>query len=212
MTSFIRGLLLSGLLGCAQSALAQGNASDLFVNGSAEAGAAKAATCVACHGAAGNSVNPEWPKLAGQGSKYLYEQLVAFKSATRKQAIMMGQATLLSDQEMRDVAAYFAGQKQQPGVASPASVKVAEKIFRAGDTDRGLPACAGCHGPKGLGNPAAGYARVGGQHAAYTAGQLKSFRAGERNLGGNGQMMTAVAAKLTDAEIEALASYVNGLQ
>src|ERR1044071_2931530 len=114
------------------------------------------ATCAACHGPGGNSSNPEWPKLAGQSAKYIYTQLVAFKSATRKQPIMMGQATLLSDQEMRDVAAFFAQQKQQPGVASPASVQVAEKIFRAGDAKRELPACMSCHGPKGLGNPAAG--------------------------------------------------------
>ena len=210
MSSFLRGALLVGLVICAGSAYGEGT--DPFVNGNAEAGAAKAATCVACHGPTGNSSNPEWPKLAGQNSKYIYEQLVAFKSATRKQAIMMGQAALLSDQEMRDVAAFFAAQKQQPGVASPASVKVAEKIFRAGDSGRGLPACASCHGPKGLGNPGAGYARIGGQHATYTANQLKGFRSGERNTGANGQMMTVVAAKLTDAEIEALASYVNGLQ
>ena len=208
----MKRLLLLGLLVCAGSAVAAENAADPFVNGNAEAGAAKAATCAACHGPGGNSSNPEWPKLAGQSSKYIYEQLVAFKSQTRKQPIMMGQATLLSEQEMRDVAAFFSQQKQQPGVASPDSVKVAEKIFRAGDAKRDLPACAGCHGPKGAGNPAAGYARIGGQHAAYTTIQLKSFRAGERNIGTNGQMMTAVASKLTDAEITALASYLNGLQ
>lgn len=207
----MKRLLLLGLVFCAQSAFAE-NAADPFVNGNAEAGAAKAATCVACHGANGNSTNPEWPKLAGQSSKYIYEQLVAFKTQTRKQPIMMGQASALSDQEMRDVAAFFSQQKQQPGVASPDSVKVAEKIFRAGDTKRELPACASCHGPQGHGNPAAGYARIGGQHATYTANQLKNFRNGDRKTSANGQMMTAVASKLTDAEIDALASYVNGLQ
>src|ERR1041384_987067 len=178
----MKRLLLLGLLVCARSAFAAEPAGDPVVNGNAEAGAAKAATCVACHGPSGNSTNPEWPKLAGQSSKYVYEQLVAFKTAKRNQPIMMGQATLLSDQEMRDVAAYFSQQKQQPGVASPDSVKVAEKIFRAGDAKRELPACAGCHGPKGAGNPAAGYARIGGQHATYTAIQLKNFRAGQRNV------------------------------
>ena len=207
----MKHLLLPGLLAFAVSAHAE-PATDPFVQGNAEAGATKAATCVACHGAGGNSVNPEWPKLAGQSSKYLLEQQVAFKSGTRKQAIMMGQMANQSEQDMRDVAAFFSMQKQQPGVASPASVKVAEKIFRAGDAGRGLPACASCHGPKGLGNPGAGYARIGGQHATYTANQLKLFRSGERAAGANGQMMTAVAAKLSDAEIEALASYVNGLQ
>jgi cytochrome c553 len=208
----MKRLLLAGLMVCAGPGFAEGKAADPFVNGHSDAGTAKATTCAACHGPDGNSANPEWPKLAGQSSKYLYEQLVAFKTQTRKQPIMMGQATLLSDQEMRDVAAWYAAQKQAPGVASPASVKVAEKIFRAGDGERGIPACGGCHGPKGLGNPAAGYARIGGQHAVYTANQLKLFRAGERNHGANAQMMTAVAARLSDAEIDALASYINGLQ
>jgi cytochrome c553 len=207
----MKRLLLLGLWACAVSAQAE-NTADPFVKGNAEAGAGKAAVCAACHGPSGNSVNPEWPKIAGQGSKYLYEQLVAFKAGTRKQAIMMGQAAALSDQEMRDVSAYFATQKGQPGVASPASVKVAEKIYRAGDAGRGIAACAGCHGPKGSGNPGAAYPRISGQHATYAALQLKSFRAGERNASANGQTMSAVASKLTDAEIEALASYINGLQ
>jgi cytochrome c553 len=208
----MKRLLLLGLVVCAGSAFAAETAADPFVNGNAEAGAAKAATCAACHGPGGNSTNPEWPKLAGQSAKYIYEQLVAFKSGKRNQPIMMGQATTLSDQEMRDVAAFFSQQKQQPGVASPDSIKVAEKIFRAGDAKRELPACASCHGPHGSGNPAAGYARIGGQHATYTANQLKNFRAGQRNIGATGQMMTAVASKLTDDEITALASYLNGLQ
>src|SRR5258705_13814647 len=123
----MKRLLLLGLLMCAGPGFAEETAADPFVNGKSEAGTAKAATCAACHGPDGNSMNPEWPKLAGQSSRYIYEQLVAFKTQTRKQPIMMGQATLLSDQEMRDVAAWFAAQKQKPGVASPASVKVAEK-------------------------------------------------------------------------------------
>lgn len=187
-------------------------AKDLFVKGDAAAGATKAATCAACHGPTGNSANPEWPKLAGQGSKYLYGQLAAFKAGTRKQAIMMGQAAVLSDQEMRDVAAYFASQQISPGVASKDAVALAEKLYRAGDAARGLPACAACHGPRGAGNPAAGYPRIGGQHAAYTGNQLRNFRAGERSVGANGQMMAALAAKLSDKEMDALASYINGLQ
>ncbi len=207
----MKRLLLLGLLACASTAYAE-TAADPFAGGNAEAGAAKAVTCAACHGPGGNSVNPEWPKLAGQSSKYVYEQLVAFKTGKRVQPIMQAQAAPLSEQEMRDLAAYFGAQKQQPGVANPASVKTAEKLFRAGDAERALPACAGCHGPKGSGNPAAGYARIGGQHAPYTAGQLKIFRTGDRSQSVNSKTMAAVAAKLTDAEIEALASYVNGLQ
>src|ERR1043165_2684067 len=126
----MKRVLLACWLAYAGNAFAEG-AADPFANGNSDAGAAKAATCVACHGAGGNSTNPEWPKLAGQSSKYVYDQLVAFKNQTRKQPIMMPQASALNEQEMRDVAAYFAAQKQQPGVANPASVKVAEKLFRA---------------------------------------------------------------------------------
>lgn len=208
----MKRLLLLALLACAGPALAEGTAVDPFVKGHAEAGQGKAATCGACHGPDGNSINPQWPKIAGQGAKYLYEQLAAFKSAARKDPIMQGQVANLSDQDLRDLAAWFALKEQKPGVASPASVKVAEKVYRAGDFERGIAACAGCHGPKGLGNPAAGYARIGGQHAQYTAAQLKLFRSGERKHSANAQMMTAVANKLTDVEIDALSSYINGLQ
>jgi cytochrome c553 len=208
----MKRLLLIGLLVCAGPALAQSAGADPFVKGQVQTGQGKAATCGACHGPDGNSVNGEWPKIAGQGSKYLYEQLVAFKTAARKQPIMQAQVANLSDQDLRDLSAWYATQKQKPGVASEASVKVAEKLYRAGDAERGVPACGGCHGPKGWGNPAAGYARIGGQHAQYTAQQLRLFRAGERKNSANAQMMTAVATKLTDAEIDALSSYVNGLQ
>ncbi|HVT36922.1 MAG TPA: c-type cytochrome [Nevskiaceae bacterium] len=185
---------------------------DALTGGDAAAGAAKAATCAACHGPTGNSSNPEWPKLAGQSSAYLVTQLKNFKSGARKQAVMMGMAGSLSDQDMKDVAAHFASQKMEPGVASKDAVAVAEKLYRAGDAARGLPACAACHGPTGAGNAAAAYPRLGGQHAKYVATQLTSFKSGERSIGANGQMMAAVAAKLTDTEIAALSSYVNGLQ
>ena len=185
---------------------------DALTGGDAAAGAAKAATCVACHGATGNSTNPEWPKLAGQSGPYLVTQLKNFKSGTRKQAVMMGMASQLSEPDMRDVAAHFSSMKMEPGVTSKDAVAAAEHLYRAGDPTRGLPACAACHGPTGAGNAAAAYPRLGGQHAKYVETQLTSFKSGERSLGGNGQMMAAVAAKLTDAEITALASYVNGLQ
>jgi cytochrome c553 len=211
----MKRLALLGLFACTQlfslGAHAE-NSANPFVKGDAATGAAKAAACVACHGPDGNSSNPDWPKLAGQNATYLVNQLTAFKSGARKNPIMAGQVATLVDQDMRDLAVHFAAQKQSPGVASPDSVKTAEKLYRAGDATRGLPGCAGCHGPKGTGNPGAGYARIGGQQSAYTATQLKSFRAGERKAGDNGQMMAAVAVKLSDAEIEALASYVGGLQ
>lgn len=185
---------------------------DPFTQGDATAGATKAATCVACHGPGGNSAMPDWPKLAGQGSNYIAHQLKAFKSGERKDPVMSAQAAPLSDADIADLAAYFSQQKSTPAAGSKDAVAVAEPLFRAGDAARGIPACASCHGPKGAGNPAAGYPRIGSQHAKYTAKQLAAYKAGERNGSANGRMMAAVAAHLTDDEIQALASYVNGVQ
>lgn len=186
------------------------------VKGSAEAGAAKAAPCTACHGVGGNgAINPEWPKLAGQHAPYIAKQLAHFKAGERKNPVMLGQATLLADQDMADVAAYFASQKAVPGVASKDSLKVGTKLYRAGDAARGIPACGGCHGPKGAGNPTALYPRIGGQNAGYVAIQLASYKKGKDGERGGGKQaltMSAVAAQLTDAEIAALSSYVSGLQ
>lgn len=193
-------------------ASAEGAKLDPIVKGDAAAGATKAAVCGACHGPTGNSANPEWPNLAGQSPAYILAQLKAFKSGERKNPVMSAQAANLQEQDMRDLAAHFGSLKMNPGVTGKDAVAIAEKIYRAGDTARGLPACAACHGPKGAGNAAAGYPRVGGQHDKYDAAQLRAFRAGERSATPHGQMMAAVAAKLTDQEIDALASYLNGLQ
>ncbi len=186
---------------------------DPFTHGSAEAGATKAATCAACHGPGGNSSNPEWPKMAGQGSRYVYEQLQRFKSGARMNPLMAATVAPLSEQDFRDLAAYFSVQPATPGVASPAVVATAQKIYRAGDSSKGLPACAACHGPTGAGVPAAAYPRVGGQHAVYNANRLRAYRdaAATELPDGNYKIMAEVAAKLTDAEIEAMASYLNGL-
>lgn len=212
----MKRVLLAAALLAPLALFAAEAAGDLFVKGSAEAGATKATTCVACHGVNGNGViNPEWPKLAGQHSAYVAEQLKHFKDGSRKNAVMMGQAALLSDQDMADIAAYFASLKPVPGVASKDALKLGEKLYRAGDTARGLPSCGSCHGPKGAGNPASHYPRIGGQNAAYTALQLNAYKKGkdgERGAAKNALTMAAVAAKLTDAEIAAIASYVNGLQ
>lgn len=195
-------------------------ANDLFVGGDAEAGAQKAAVCTACHGPGGNSVNPEWPSLAGQSSKYIVAQLKNFKTGVRRNALMQPQAANLSEQDMKDLAAYYASQKAKPGVAAEESVATADPLHRGGDAERGLAACSACHGPKGMGNPAAGYPRLSGQQATYTANVLRLFRSmgtGEievpaEELKGNLGIMTSIAAKLTDKEIEALASYFQGLQ
>lgn len=195
-------------------ALATETAHDPFTQGSAEAGAAKAAVCSACHGPAGKSSNPAWPKLAGQGSKYIFRQLQDFKSGVRKDPVMSAQAAALSEQDMRDLAAYFAVQPFSPGVASEAAVASAQKLYRAGDAARGLPACAACHLPTGAGVAASAYPRLGGQHSTYAAKVLRDFRELSKTElpDGNLKTMATVAGKLTDAEIEALASYVNGLQ
>lgn len=185
--------------------------SDLIAGGDAERGKSLAATCAACHGGNGVSGNPEWPSLAQQGSRYTYEQLKAFKSGDRKNPLMSAQAAGLSEQDMRDLAAYFAGLDYKPGIASEDAVAIAEPIYRAGDLERNIPACAGCHAPNGVGNPAAGYPMVAGQHATYASQRLRAYREGEVNTA-SAKIMAQVAAQLTDEEIAALASYLNGLQ
>lgn len=185
---------------------------DPFVGASPADGEAKAAACGACHGTKGVSAMPDWPKLAAQGSPYIVHQLQQFKAGERKNPIMQAQAAALSDQDMKDLGAYFSAQAVAPGVASKDAVAVAEKIYRAGAADRSVPACAACHGPTGAGNPGAAYPRLGGQHAKYTAAQLHAYKAGERVASANAKLMASIAGQLSDQEIEALASYVNGLQ
>lgn len=209
----MKRVLLAAILCAPLSVWAAGAAKDPITQGSAEAGAAKAAACAACHGPGGNSSTPEWPKLAGQSARYVVEQLQAFKAGTRQNPLMMGQAAALSEQDMRDLGAYYAAQPATPGVGSKAAVPVAQKLYRAGNAAKGLPACAACHNPNGSGVGPAAYPRIGGQHAVYVAARLKAYRdaAATELPDGNFKIMAEVAAKLSDAEIEALASYVNGL-
>jgi cytochrome c553 len=180
--------------------------------GDAAAGQAKAITCAACHGVDGNSLNPEWPSLAGQHESYIVKQLQAFKSGARQNVLMSGQAMALSDQDMADLAAYFAGQKPAKKSADPALVDVGQRLYRGGNKDAGVPACLACHGPDGLGNLTAAWPLVAGQQANYTAAQLAAYRSGERKTDGDTQIMRNVAARLTDDEIKAVASYIQGLQ
>lgn len=180
--------------------------------GDAAAGQAKAVTCAACHGVDGNSLNPEWPSLAGQHESYIVKQLQAFKSGARQNVLMSGQAMALSDQDMADIAAYFAGQKPAAKAADPALVDVGQRLYRGGNRDAGVPACLACHGPDGLGNLTAAWPMVAGQQANYTAAQLAAYRSGERKTDGDTQIMRNVAARLTDDEIKAVASYIQGLQ
>ncbi len=177
---------------------------------SAKAGETKSASCAACHGLRGNSVNPEWPKLAGQHPKYIFAQLQAFKQKQRVNAIMNAQAADLTEQDMRDLAAYYAEQVTSPGSAGKTIPQLGQQIYRGGVAARGIPACAACHGPTGLGNAAAVYPRLSYQHAEYTANQLRAYRAGER-AGALAEIMRDVAARMTNEEIKAVSQYVSGL-
>ena len=171
-------------------------------------GAALAATCQACHVADGNRGTPANPILAGQHPEYLVKQLTEFKAGKRKNAIMQGFAAALSEDDMRQVAAFYAGKTAKPGFAqNKDTVALGERIWRGGITAKGLPACASCHGPSGAGIPSQ-YPRMSGQHADYTEAQLLTFRSGAR--ANNAQMMT-ISAKMNDAEIKAVADYAAGL-
>ena len=179
--------------------------------GDAAAGKAKAAACVACHNADGNSTNPEWPKLAGQNAKYIAKQLRDLKTQeARKNPIMMGMTAALSDKDMDDLGAYFAIQSTTGGFVSEDRVKQGEQIFRGGNASTGVPACAACHGPAGTGNPDAGIPSLSGQHAKYTATQLQAFRSGTRSNDLNA-MMRGAARWLSDEEIAAVSEYVSAL-
>jgi cytochrome c553 len=187
----------------ATSALAQGNA---------EAGQGKTTVCGACHGPTGNdSLLPNVPKLGGQGERYLLKQLQEIKSGTRVVPLMAGMLNAMSDQDLADVAAWFASQPAPQGAVDPAKRELGERLFRAGDAAIGVAACSACHAPNGKGNHAAGYPALSGQDVAYSELQLKAFRAGERT-NDEAEVMRTTAARLNDAEISALASYISGLR
>lgn len=188
-----------------------GSATAVLAAGDATAGKAKSATCAACHNPDGNSTNPQYPNLAGQGADYLLKQLHDFKSGARTNAIMVGMVAALSPQDMEDLAAYFSSQPVKRAAADPALAPEGEALFRGGDLKEGIPACMACHGVSGAGNPAAKFPMLAAQHAEYTEIQLKAFRTMERSNDA-GQMMRNVAAKLTDPQIKAVASYIQGLQ
>lgn len=199
------------LLAAAALIAAAGSPDTARAEGDPEAGRAKAAPCAACHGMDGNSPNPEWPSLAGQHASYVAQQLAAFQSGERQNVLMTPMAAGLSEQDMADLAAYFAGQQPTAREADPELVARGQRIYRGGDAERDLPACAACHGPTGQGNPLAAWPAIAGQHALYTANTLKAYARGERRSDPN-QMMRSVAAKLSEDDIEALASYLQGLR
>ncbi len=184
---------------------------DGWAAGDAAAGKEKSSTCAACHGADGNSTDPQYPKLAGQSEGYLKKQLMEFKDGTRANAIMAGMAAALSEEDMQDLATYYSAQTIDGGKADPDLAERGESIYRGGDMAKGIPACAACHAASGLGNPAARFPALGGQHAPYVQSQLEMFRSMQR-ANDAGQMMRNIAIKMTDPEIAAVSSYIQGLR
>jgi len=173
----------------------------------------KATTCAACHGQDGNSVNPIWPSLAGQHSTYIVKQLEAFKSGARTEPLMLGQVMMLNDEDMRNLAVYYSDMPTAAkSVANPATVDRGQRLYRGGDRKTGASACIACHGPTGRGNPAASVPSIRGQYAVYAAAQLRAFASGARKSDGSTRVMRDIAARLSEDDIVAVASYVQGLQ
>lgn len=201
-------LLLAGCL-IATAARAATEPSIPLTQGDAGAGKSKSAQCAACHGPEGNSPTPMYPKLAGQHAGYIVAQLKAYKSGERQNAIMQGMAAPLSEQDMMDVGAYYAAQEVEPGVADENLVDRGAKLYRGGDKEENIPACIACHGPSGKGIPSAGYPAIGGQHAQYTLAQLEYYASGKRQS--PNETMNAIARRLSQEDMEALSSFIEGL-
>lgn len=205
-------LVLAGAMGLGFSVFAH-------AAGDVAAGKGKAAVCGACHGADGNSMVPMFPKLAGQGERYLSKQINDIKTGARAVPQMAGLTDNLSAQDIADLSAYFASQKSQVGTTKKDLVALGEQLYRGGKSEAGVPACASCHGANGLGMPEAGFPALSGQHADYVEAQLKAFRAAgradetgnKRTNDGETMMMRTTAARLSDGDIKALSSYINGL-
>lgn len=178
--------------------------------GDAAKGKGKVAICAGCHGPDGNSPLAINPKIAGQSEKYLYKQLKEFKSGARENATMAPMVAGLSDEDMQDIAAFYASQKAQHAAVPEQYIELGQRLYRAGDSDRNIPACMACHGAQGNGMKAAGFPSLGGQHPDYTKAQLKAFRNGTRNNDEN-NVMRDIVAKMSDEQIEALSYYLVGL-
>jgi cytochrome c553 len=225
MPTAIRAARITALIAASMAAVAcfaqPLRAAEAAASGSAEAGAAKAATCLACHGPSGNSVNPEWPVIAGQNANYLAEQIKLIRDGKRPNLLMAPIVKDLSNQDILDLAAYFATQTPTGHEADPSYWRAGEKLYRGGDVVRGIPACLACHGPVGRGNPAAGYPALRAQYAVYAVKQLADYASetrytkdekGHVQAGANSQMMLAIAARLTAEDRRNLASYIQGMR
>jgi cytochrome c553 len=178
---------------------------------SVEAGAAKAVVCQACHGANGNSANPEWPSLAGIGADYMAEQLKNFKDGKRPNPVMTPNAMTLSDDDMANLGAYFDSLTNTGLEADPSYWQAGQKLYRAGDAARAIPACMACHGPTGRGNEPAKFPALRGQQSVYVMKQLNDYASGARTTGPNG-IMSTISKRLSPDDIRNLASYLQGLR
>ena len=196
---FVSLLLILGISGLAHA------------KGDAAAGQGKIAMCSACHNADGNSMLPNFPKLAGQGERYLFKQMLDIKSGTRPVVEMTGMLDAMTDQDLKDVSAWYSSQKGTVGAADPELVERGEELYQGGKLADGMPACTGCHSPNGAGLDLAIFPKLNGQHAAYTQKQLTDFREGDRSNDGDAMIMRSIAAKLSNKDIKALSSYIEGL-
>lgn len=196
-----RKAIIASLAAIALPAMATGNI---------EAGKAKSSNCIECHGVGGNSTEPMFPKLAGQGEGYLYKQLMDFASGAREGAFMSGIVQDLGKEDMADIAAYFASTTHTRGAVSNTLLAEGQKLYRGGNKETGVPACMACHGPSGAGIPAAKWPSLSGQHIAYIEGQLADFANGIRHNDMNG-MMRDIAAKMSKDERKAVSAYISGL-
>lgn len=179
--------------------------------GDAQAGATKAAVCLACHGLDGNSTNAEWPNLASQHATYTTEQLKLFRSQARNNPVMTPLAAALSDQDIADLSAYYESQKPAGLEADPSYWEAGQKFYRGGDAARNIPACVACHGPVGRGNAPARYPALQAQHAVYTQKQLNDYAAGQRP-GERAKIMQEIAKRMTPEEIRNVSSYLQGMR
>jgi len=203
MKAVIVSVALLAILAC-QSAVAQGNAA---------AGQSKSAMCSACHGTDGNSVVAQWPKLAGQHQDYLTRQIKLVQSNARAVPEMAPMVAGLSEEDINDLAAYYASQTIKYGVADPAAVSMGSQLWNFGNKETSVAACKSCHGPAGGGIPLSGFPALAGQHALYIANSLKKFRSGTvyGDDDSNSQIMVEVSKTLSDDEIQAVSSYIEGL-
>ncbi len=198
---------------CALALTAAPAAAQSLVEGDADAGQARTITCTACHGPEGNSVNPLWPNIAGQHATYTVATLKAFQEGKRQNALMSSQAMMLSEEDINNIAVYYENlPAAAQSVANPDTVAEGERLYRGGDSENGIAACIACHGPTGRGNAAAKYPALNGQHATYTAKQLRDYASGARKSVDKTRIMNEISARLSEEDIVALASYLQGLK